>query len=44
MSPSSQIATRSGRRPFRSSFAPLTMPSVKTSPAGPSHGSTAIAW
>ena len=35
---------RDGRRPLRSSTAPITVPSVKLIDAGPSHGSISEAW
>ena len=35
---------RPGRRPLRSSTAPITVPSVKHTAAGPSHGSISAAW
>jgi hypothetical protein len=35
---------RDGRRPLRSSTAPITVPSVKATEAGPSHGSIREAW
>ena len=35
---------RPGRRPLRSSTAPSTVPSVKVTQAGPSHGSISDAW
>ena len=33
-----------GRRPLRSSTAPITVPSVNEMLAGPSHGSMSVAW
>ncbi len=35
---------RLGRRPLRSSTAPMTVPSVKATEAGPSQGSISEAW
>ena len=35
---------RPGRRPLRSSTAPITVPSVKAISAGPSHGSISVEW
>ena len=35
---------RPGRRPLRSSTAPITEPSVNAISAGPSHGSISAAW
>ena len=35
---------RPGRRPLRSSTAPITVPSVKQHGRGPSHGSINAAW
>jgi len=35
---------RAGRRPLRSSVAPIWRPSVKATAAGPSHGSINAAW
>ena len=43
-SPSSVIANRHGRSPFRSSAAPTTQPSANEIAAGPSQGSTQSAW
>ena len=42
--PSSVTQKRPGRRPLRSSTAPITVPSVKHTHAGPSHGSISEAW
>ena len=42
--PSSVASQRIGRSPLRSSAAPTRWPSVKTRPAGPSHGSVRQAW
>ena len=42
--PSSQTQYREGRRPLRSSTAPTTVPSVKVTEAGPSHGSMMQEW
>lgn len=42
--PSSVTQMRLGRRPLRSSTAPTTVPSVKHTEAGPSHGSISIEW
>ena len=35
---------RAGRKPLRSSVAPIERPSVKAIAAGPSHGSVSEAW
>jgi hypothetical protein len=35
---------RAGRRPLRSSVAPIWRPSVNAIAAGPSHGSISAAW
>ncbi len=43
-SPSSVTQYRAGRRPLRSSTAPMTVPSVNDTSAGPSHGSMSVAW
>ena len=43
-SPSSVTQYRAGRRPLRSSTAPITVPSVKLTSAGPSHGSISVEW
>ena len=43
-SPSSVTQYRAGRRPLRSRTAPMTVPSVKATAAGPSHGSISEAW
>ena len=42
--PSLVTQMRDGRRPLRSSTAPITVPSVKDTDAGPSHGSISDAW
>ncbi|MDF2554569.1 MAG: hypothetical protein K0R60_464 [Microbacterium sp.] len=42
--PSVVSVHRPGRRPFRSSVAPTTVPSVKMRAAGPSQGSICIEW
>ena len=42
--PSSVIQKRPGRRPLRSSTAPILVPSVKATQAGPSHGSMTEEW
>ncbi len=42
--PSAVTQYRPGRRPLRSSTAPITVPSVKAISAGPSHGSISAAW
>ncbi|OUZ01349.1 hypothetical protein B0172_04574 [Mycobacterium avium subsp. paratuberculosis] len=42
--PSSVTQIREGRKPFRSSTAPITVPSVKVIDAGPSQGSINEAW
>ena len=42
--PSAVTQYRLGRRPLRSSTAPITVPSVKAIEAGPSHGSIRQAW
>ena len=42
--PSALRCQRIGRNPLRSSEAPTRRPSVKMSPAGPSHGSVTEAW
>ncbi len=41
---SSVTQYRLGRRPLRSRTAPMTVPSVKATDAGPSHGSISEAW
>jgi hypothetical protein len=38
------LAPAAGRRPLRSSVAPMTLPSVKQTAAGPSHGSIRHEW
>ena len=43
-SPSLVTQYRPGRRPLRSSTAPITVPSVNATQAGPSHGSISEAW
>jgi hypothetical protein len=43
-SPSAVRHQRPGRRPLRSSTAPITVPSVNATLAGPSHGSIRLAW
>ena len=43
-SPSAVRHQRPGRRPLRSSTAPITVPSVNATAAGPSHGSIRLAW
>lgn len=43
-SPSLVTQIRLGRKPFRSSTAPTTVPSVKQTDAGPSHGSISAEW
>ena len=43
-SPSSVSTQRPGRRPLRSSVAPITRPSVKAIAAGPSQGSMKQEW
>ena len=42
--PSCVSSQRPGRRPLRSSVAPITVPSVKQIEAGPSHGSVRQPW
>ena len=42
--PSLVTQMRDGRRPLRSSTAPITVPSVKHTDAGPSHGSISDEW
>lgn len=42
--PSSVTQIREGRKPLRSSTAPMIVPSVKVIDAGPSHGSISEAW
>ena len=42
--PSFVTSQRPGRRPFRSSVAPMTRPSLKATAAGPSQGSTSDEW
>ena len=42
--PSFVSSQRPGRRPLRSSVAPITRPSVKAIAAGPSHGSIRQEW
>jgi hypothetical protein len=42
--PSLVTQYRPGRSPFRSSTAPIIVPSVKAISAGPSHGSISVAW
>jgi hypothetical protein len=42
--PSLVTQYRPGRRPLRSSTAPITEPSVNAISAGPSHGSMSAAW
>ena len=42
--PSLVSTQRPGRRPLRSSVAPITLPSVKATAAGPSHGSIRQEW
>ena len=42
--PSLVTQYRPGRRPLRSSTAPITEPSVNAISAGPSHGSISAAW
>ncbi len=42
--PLSVTQMRDGRRPLRSSTAPTTVPSVKQTEAGPSHGSISEPW
>ena len=41
---SSVTQYRDGRRPLRSSTAPMTVPSVNAIDAGPSHGSINAEW
>ena len=41
---SSVMTKRAGRRPLRSSVAPIWRPSVKAIAAGPSQGSIRAAW
>ncbi len=41
---SSVTQYRLGRRPLRSSTAPITVPSVNVTLAGPSHGSMTVEW
>jgi hypothetical protein len=43
-SPSLVCHQRPGRRPLRSSTAPMIVPSVNATLAGPSHGSIRLAW
>ena len=43
-SPSSVTQYRAGRSPLRSSTAPITVPSVKVTSAGPSQGSISVEW
>ena len=43
-SPSSVTQNRPGRSPLRSNTAPIWVPSVNTTPAGPSHGSIRQEW
>ena len=42
--PSSVTQMRPGRRPLRSRVAPMTVPSVNATAAGPSHGSIRQEW
>ena len=42
--PSSVTQYRPGRRPLRSSTAPMSVPSVNVIAAGPSHGSMSVEW
>ena len=42
--PSLVSSQRPGRRPLRSSVAPITRPSVNATAAGPSHGSIRQEW
>ena len=42
--PSLVTSQRPGRRPLRSSVAPITRPSLNATAAGPSHGSTSEEW
>ena len=42
--PSAVIQNRPGRSPLRSKTAPITVPSVKLTLAGPSQGSISEAW
>ena len=42
--PSSVTQYRPGRSPLRSSTAPITVPSVNATQAGPSQGSISEAW
>jgi hypothetical protein len=42
--PSSVIHQRAGRRPLRSSTAPIWVPSVNATSAGPSQGSISVEW
>ena len=42
--PSLVSSQRPGRRPLRSSVAPMTRPSVNATAAGPSHGSIRHEW
>ena len=43
-SPSLVTQIRLGRRPLRSSTAPITVPSVKHTDAGPSQASINVEW
>ena len=43
-SPSSVTHQRAGRRPLRSSTAPIRLPSVNVTSAGPSQGSISVEW
>ena len=42
--PSRVTQYRPGRSPLRSSTAPITVPSVNATQAGPSHGSIRVEW
>ena len=42
--PSLVTQYRPGRSPLRSSTAPITVPSVNATQAGPSHGSMRVEW
>ena len=42
--PSLVVSQRPGRRPLRSSVAPITRPSLKATAAGPSQGSISDEW
>ncbi len=42
--PSFVVSQRPGRRPLRSSVAPIMRPSEKATAAGPSQGSTSDEW